>query len=83
MSKPKINETRSLFIRAFRDSEDGRRALAHLETFAGMNTPGYYPDSDRTAFMAGHRSVVLYIKQMSEPLPDDLPAQAETENEKE
>lgn len=55
--------------------------LSELEKFAGMDTPGYYPDSDRTAFMAGHRSMVLFIKQMSTPLPDDLPEETQQEEE--
>jgi hypothetical protein len=69
-----MQETRAAFARVFVHGDDGRKVLESLRQFAGMNTPGYYPDSDRTAFMAGHRSVILFIEQMAteaEALPKE------------
>ena len=60
-----MQAVKAAFNRVFLHNDDGRRVLQALRQFAGMDDPGYFTDSDRTVFMAGHRSVILFIEQMA------------------
>jgi hypothetical protein len=49
-------------------SSEGKRVLADLNRFCGVDALGFYADCmHRTSFMAGARGVGLYVRDMLTP----------------
>lgn len=58
-----LDEIKGVYKRTF-ETEDGQKALEHLESRFHLTTSTFSSDPTETAYREGQRTVVLFLKNM-------------------